>query len=132
MDIDFETRICKRFFNKRSYERLLYELTSKKKRGDFLCKMSHTSKLYIGNCILSEFIMPPKIDDIITFLNDKKCYIISAYDKYDGKICEITDVLSDIWANGMPYMVVNLHCDRAYLETEYNFSEHVSYFLKVN
>lgn len=131
MNADFELKICKAFFNKRCCERLAYELSSKKKRGEFFCKMSHTSKLYVGNCIFLENNMPSDIGDIIDFLKDDKCYFITTFDKYDGKLCELSNALSDIWANGMPYMLVNQRCDRAYLETEYNFSEHISYFLKV-
>ena len=131
MNIDFEAKICRAFFYKRCCERLFYELTSKKKRGEFLCKMSHTSKLYVGDCICLELKMPPSIGDIIDFLKDDMCYFITTFEKYDGRFYELSSVLPDVWANGMPYMLVNQECNRAYLETEYNFSEHISYFLKV-
>ncbi len=130
MNADFEGKICKMFFNKKCCERLTYELLSKKKRGEFFRKMSHSSKLYVGNCIFLEQYMPCGIDKIIEFLEDDVCYFITTFEKYDGEYCELQTVLSDIWSNGMPYMIVNRKCDRAYLETEYNFSEHISYFLK--
>ena len=75
--------------------------------------------------------MPPSIGDIIDFLKDDMCYFITTFEKYDGRFYELSSVLPDVWANGMPYMLVNQECNRAYLETEYNFSEHISYFLKV-
>ena len=131
MNSDFEVKICKTFFKKKCCERLAYELLSKKKRGEFFRKMSHSSKLYVGNCIFLEHDMPCDINKIIAFLGDDICYFITTFEEYDGEYGELQTVLSDIWSNGMPYMIVNRKCNRAYLETEYNFSEHISYFLKI-
>lgn len=131
MDKTFEQTICSRFFNKRCSDRLYYELSSKK-RNEFFNKMSHTAERYIGNCISGSFHMPPEKEQIIKHMEDDECYFITKFSEYDGKICNLADTLSIIWCNGMPYMIVNKKCDKAYLETEYDFSEHKSLFLAWN
>lgn len=129
MNKPFELKICSTFFSKRSCERLYYELTSKK-RPEFFRKMSHTADWYLGDCVFKECKMPVEIESILNFLNDDKCYFITLYKEFDGGCFNTSDVLNNIWANGMPYMAVDRECRYAYLETEYNFSEHTSFLLR--
>lgn len=129
MNKSFELKICNTFFCRRSKERLYYELTSKK-RSEFFHKMSHTAEWYLVDCVLKQYKMPLDIDSILSFLNDDQCYFITSYKNFDGDYFNTSDVLDHIWSNGMPYMVINRECKRAYLETEYDFSEHTSFLLK--
>ena len=128
MDKTFEQMICNRFFSKRYNDRLYYELSSKK-RNEFFNKMSHTADIYLGNCVSDSFRMPPDKEEIVKYLEDDKCYFITKFNEFDGQICNLSDTLEVLWCNGMPYMIVNKKCDKAYLETEYDFSEHKSFFL---
>ena len=130
MDKDTEKKICDSFFDKRSSDRLFYELSSKKKRADFLNRMCHTAGSYIGNCISEKFDMPPTKEQIRVFLNDDICYFITSYNDTDGNFCDTSDTLERIWSNGWAYMAVNRDCSRAYLETEYDHSSHTAYFLE--
>lgn len=129
MNKSFESKICNTFFSRRSNERLYYELTSKK-RSEFFHKMSHTAEWYLGDCVLKQYKMPLDIDSILSFLNDEQCYFITSYKNFDGDYFNTSDVLDHIWSNGEPYMVINRECKRAYLEIEYDFSEHTSFLLK--
>ena len=130
MDKEFESKICSAFFDKRSRDRLFYELSSAKKRKDFLSRMCHDSALYIGNCVHERFDSVPPVDDIAAFLNDDICYFITSYEDTDGRFCDTADTIRKIWSDGWAYMAVNRDCSRAYLETEYDISSHTAYFLK--
>ena len=129
MDKNLEQTICKNFFKKRYSDRLYYELSSKKKRSEFFNKMSHNAEVYLGNCIFASFDMPPKKEQIIKYLEGDICYFITMNSEYDGQICNLVNTLDIVWCNGMPYIIVNEKCSKAYLETEYDFTEHKAFFL---
>ncbi len=129
MDKEFERQMCKSFFDKNKLERLYYELSSDKKRKNFFRKMSHTAEEYLG-CVISEsFKMPPDIDRIEGFLKGRECYFIVQGD-CDGKFLNTRGALSELYRLGTPYMAVTPDCALAYLETEYDFSDHKAYFLR--
>lgn len=75
--------------------------------------------------------MPLDIESVLNYLNDDRCYFITSFKEFDGDYFNTSDVLDRIWSNGMPYMIIDRECRRAYLETEYNFSEHTAFLLKV-
>lgn len=129
MNKDFEARICRSFFKKQSRDRIYYELSTLKKRQEFFVRMSHTAENYLSDCIYRRFNMPPPLDKIAEFLSPGKCYFITK-DSLDGQLIEPEIALPVIYRCGVPYMAVNADCTCAYLETEYNFSEHKAYFLK--
>ena len=130
MDKEFEERICNTFFDKRYADRLFYELSSRKKRFVFLSKMCHDSEKYLGNCIYQKREHPFDIIEIEKFLGKDNCYCLTSKNEIDGLYNNINTILDLLWSNGMPYLIVNAKCTLAYLETEYNFSEHNAYFLK--
>lgn len=130
MDNLFEEKICKTFFDKRCSERLFYELSSRKKRSVFLYKMCHDSEKYLKNCIYKKSEKPIEITEIKQFLGKEKCYCLSLNNEMDGVYNDLSKILDLLWSNGMPYLIVDSKCNLAYLETEYNFSEHKSFFLK--
>ena len=132
MDKEFEKKICDAFFDKRCSERLFYELSSQKKRRDFLDKMCHTADRYIGDCVYKKFGKLPSREEIAAFLDDESCYFITPYEKNDGGNYDTSRTLEEIWSDGSAYMIVSRDCTRAYLETEYSFSGHTAYFLKIH
>ena len=129
MDKEFELRVCKGFFDKNKWERIYYELSSDKKRENFFRKMSHTAEEYLGCVISDSFKMPPDIDRIEGFLKCRECYFI-VQENGDGKFLNTREALSELYRLGTPYMAVTPDCTLAYLETEYDFSDHKAYFLK--
>lgn len=129
MDKEMERNICMSFFGKRSRDRLYYELSSPKKRQEFLHRMSHTAEDHLSDCIAGRFTMPPPPEDIAAFLAPGRCYFITS-DSHDGQLLDPETALADLYRCGVPYMAVSADCTRGYLETEYNFSEHTAYFLK--
>ncbi len=128
MDTEFEKRICGAFFESRCAQRLAYELSSAKKRGRFFGKLAHTSQNYLKDCIFDCFSMPAVSEDIIEFMGKGECYFLS---EYDAGFYDISQRLAEVWSNGSVYMIVNKECSKAYLETEYDFSVHEAFMLKI-
>lgn len=128
-DNDFESGICRSFFNDRSCDRIIYELSSKKRRN-FFKKISHTAEQYIRHeCIVGKFRTPPDVTAICDFLKDSSCYIISAEEGFSGGFYDLSQALKVIHSCGSPYIIADVSRTRAYLETEYDFSEHTAFFL---
>ena len=130
MDKEFEEKLCRAFFDKRVRDRLAYELGSSKKRGDFLRKISHTAEDYLSQiAVISRFEAPPKRETISDFLKSTNCYVIS-HSENDGSFMPIPAALDKLYINGMAYMLITENGERAYLETENEFTRHRAYFLK--
>lgn len=130
MDKEFEERLCREFFDKRVRDRLAYELGSAKKRGELLRKLSHTAEDYIRqSSVISRFEAPPERESISDFLKSTNCYIISQSEN-DGSHMPLSSALDELFKNGMAYMVISESGERAYLETENEFTRHRAYFLK--
>ena len=132
MDSLFEERICRTFFDKRCSDRLCYELSSRKKRRGFLDRMCHNSKDHLADCVYKSVERPFDKADITDFLGKGECYCISLQPEADGIYADASGLLDRLWSNGMPYLIVNAACTAAYLETEYDFSEHRSYLLRAS
>lgn len=128
MNSDFEIKIIKKFFSSRSAERLIYEAAKKRER--FFDKLSHTCEEYLQQEVIADKSnMPHNEADILKFLSDKKCYIMAMNSELDGEYARVTAALNSLYRNGSPYLIISADGKKAYLETEYNFSEHCSYFL---
>lgn len=130
MDASFESKMINKFFSSCSAERLIHEAV--KKRDRIFDKLSHTCEKYLKQDVISDKSkMPQDKSKITKFLSDKKCYVMALNSDLDGEYADITDALNALYRNGSPYVLVSADCNRVYLETEYNFSEHYSYFLAV-
>ena len=130
MDKEFEERLCHEFFDKRVRDRLAYELGSAKKRGELLRKLSHTAEDYIRqSAVISRFEAPPERETIYDFLKSTNCYVISQIEN-DGSHMPLSSALDEFFKNGMAYMLISESGERAYLETENEFTRHRAYFLK--
>lgn len=131
MDLLFENKVIKNFFASQSSERLIYE--SKKKRDKLFDKLSHTCEDYLKkNIILKKSKMPDDIIEIIKFLSENKndnCYVMAMKSTLDGEYVNLKVALNTLYRNGLPYMLVSSSGNKMYLETEYDFDVHYSYFL---
>jgi len=132
MDAEFENRIIKSFFAGDFSDRLQYELSSPKKRVKFFSRIAHECEKYIKHqYIVCRDNMLLSKETIAKFISTKDCYVIAYNDDYDGQVADFKDALDRLWSNGSPYILANTSCDCIYIETEYNFSEHSSYILKL-
>lgn len=127
MNTDVEKEIA-RFFQKRYRERLLYELSSKK-RKDFFGKIAHTAEKYIDTRLIVEKSDRPLSRDILADKLGGACYIIADVSRLDGETVPVDTALSELWSCGVPYMLYGN--GYLYLETEYDFSAHTSYLLNL-
>lgn len=127
MNIEIETEIA-RFFQKRYRERFLFELSSKR-RGDFFEKIAHNAESYIDTRLIIE-----KDDRLIEreFIAKKlggDCYVIAQLSSLDGQTVLVDKALDELWSCGVPYLLYGN--GYLYVETEYDFSVHTAYLLKL-
>ncbi len=127
MDIDTEKEIA-RFFQKRYRERLIYELTSGR-RKDFFGKIAHTAEKYIDIRLIVEKSDRPISREIIAERLGGSCYVVADCSPLDGEAVSVDSALSELWSCGVPYLLYGN--GYLYLETEYDFSVHTAYILKL-
>ena len=119
MDEQREKLIADSFFIKDKRERALYELNSKKKRREFIFKLSE-------KIILAERAHKIK-DSIVSFENienvlldrqaPNECYVLSIDEDIDGKIMTLHEALSRVVGFG-PALISCIDGRLAYLECE--------------
>ncbi len=128
MNTEIEKEIA-RFFQKRYRERLLYELTSKR-RKDFFGKIAHTAEKYIDTRLIVEKSDRPLSPDLLKGKLGGACYIIADASPLDGETLPVDTALSELWSCGVPYLLYKN--GYLYIETEYDFSVHTAYLLKLS
>lgn len=128
MNTEAEKEIA-RFFQKRYRERLLYELSSKK-RKDFFGKIAHTAEKYIDTRLIVEKSDRPIFREILADKLGGACYIIADRSDLDGETASVDTAISELWSCGVPYLLYGN--GYLYLETEYDFSVHTAYLLKLS
>lgn len=107
----------------------MYELTSKK-RSDFFGKIAHTAEKYIDTRLIvdkDERLIP---HELIAERLGGECYVIAVHSLLDGETMPVDTALSGLWGCGVPYLLYGN--GYLYLETEYDFSAHTSYLLKLS
>ena len=119
MNKKIEERFIKEYFIKSRRERILYELSNKKKRMDCIWNFSfwvgylQKNKIYYkGN--------KKNVVDIEEWIKGKtseeRCYIISSDEEIDGKILKVDEALQRTIGFGMPSILI--FSDIAIIETE--------------
>lgn len=131
MDRSVEEKIINVFFNKKSRERILYELKSAEKRNRFFDRISHRCEDYI-NCRLIVYKSDKLVDadylkEILCGKN-RTCYVMAYKSRFDGKFVDFDEAMNELWGNG-PFLVYSINNDSLYLEAEYDFDIHPSYIL---
>jgi len=127
MNTETEKEIA-RFFQKRYRERLLYELTSKR-RKDFFGKIAHSVEKYIDTRLIVEKSDRPISPEIIAERLGGACYVTADASPLDGEAASVESALSALWSCGVPYLLYGN--GYLYLETKYDFSVHTAYILKL-
>lgn len=117
-----------KFFQKRYRERLLYELTSKK-RDEFFKKIAHTAEKYIDLRLIAEKSDRPLPAEKLARFFRGDCFVIAYHSALDGTVTDFETAISELWSCGVPYLIYA--GDHLYLETEYDFSVHAAYLLKL-
>ena len=129
MIAEIEKEFCDLFLNDRYSERVFYELTSKKKRRDALSRFAHNSRDILNPSRVSrECGGMTDSEEIKDFLLHGKCYCICFDREQDGIFIEADTAVEKLYGYG-PYILYNADKKRAFIETEYDFSEHWVYFM---
>ncbi|WP_285767458.1 hypothetical protein [Peribacillus sp. SI8-4] len=135
MDIEQEKRIVKKFFAKRIQDRVLFELSSEKKRVEALNRLCHD----YGKTLLPEYMIEiptPNSDyqEISTLLKKQgapnECYVISWNKEVDGKKLSLNEALKKVVGYGMPSIVSCIEGSLAYFEAEQEAGSPPRFLLK--
>lgn len=127
MNKEIEAGIA-RFFQKRVRERIIYELSSKK-RVEVFDKLAHTAEDYIDCRLIVEKSPRPFEPTELEKHLGKTVYVIAHNSDSDGSFAKLDTALKELWGCGAPYLLYGNGF--LYLETEYDFSKHTSYLLKM-
>lgn len=114
------------FFQKRVRERIIYLLSSKK-RGEIFVKLAHTAEEYIDRKLMIEKSSRPLEPEKLVKQLGETVYVIADCSELDGCFTDTGAVLDELWSRGVPYMLYGNGL--LYVETEYDFSIHISYLL---
>lgn len=128
MNKEIEIQIA-RFFQKRVRERIIYELSSKK-RVEVFNKLAHTAEDYIDCRLIAEKSPRPFEPILLMKQLGTTVYVIAYNSNSDGKFVTLDAALNELWSCGTPYLLYGNGF--LYLETEYDFSIHTAYLLKRN
>ncbi|MGE6375772.1 hypothetical protein [Peribacillus muralis] len=135
MDKEHEKRIVKRFFAKRIQDRVIFELSSERKRVEALNRLCHN----YGKTLLPEYMIEiptPNSDyqEIATLLKKQgapnDCYVISWNEEIDGKKLSLNEALKKVVGFGMPSIISCIEGSLAYFEAEQEMGSPSRFFLK--
>ncbi|MBQ8780918.1 MAG: hypothetical protein IJZ72_04535 [Oscillospiraceae bacterium] len=129
MTAEIEKEFCDLFLNARYSERVFFELTSKKKRRNGLSRFAHNCKdILNSDRIRRECGGMLSSEETKEFLGYGKCYCICIDKDFDGEFADINNAVEALYGYG-PYILYNAEKKKAFIETEYDFSEHWVYFV---
>lgn len=131
MNREYEENFINKFIVKSRRQRILYELSNKKKRTEGVWRFCHgTSELVIDSKIIYEgnSISNKEISLLIKkYTKEEQCYIISGDSDTDGKFMNCDEAIDCIIGNGMAAIMV-FH-NLAVIETEQEVGSAVKYIL---
>lgn len=123
MDKEVEKIIVKAFFTKRLQDRVLFEMSSAKKRKDALSRLCHSYRTTLREEYM--FDMPKTNSDpeaIAKLLKENgagnSCYVISWDEEIDGKELPLLTALEHVVGMGMPSIISCIPDKLAYFEAE--------------
>ncbi|RFU60133.1 hypothetical protein [Bacillus sp. V59.32b] len=126
MDIEIEKIIVKSFFAKRLQDRVLFELSSSKKRKDALSRLSHTYFTTLREKYMFE-IPKPNSDpfEIAKLMKEhgagELCYAISWDEEIDGRELSLLTALEVAVGEGFPTIISCIPGKLAYFEAEQEY-----------
>ena len=129
-----EEILVKAFFEKRLQGRVLYELSSPKKRQDALSRLCHNyattlRKQYLIEVPQANFNKEALANLLRKYGPIKQCYVISWDENIDGKEMSLSSALEHIVGLGMPSIVSCISGKLAYFESEQGFGPPPRYIL---
>lgn len=135
MDNQLEKIIVNSFFNKRFQDRVLFELSSIKKRKDAIGRLSHNYIDVLNDKYMIAIPKPNSDSYEIAELLKKygagdTCYVISFYEDIDGKHLPLPYALEKAVGSGMPTLISFIPNKLAYLECEQEYGSPPRYILK--
>jgi len=135
MDKQLEEIIVKSFFNKRLRDRVLFELTSVKKRKHAIGRLCHSYMDVLDDKYMMEIPKPnSNFNEIVGLLkkygSGDACYVISYYEDIEGKYLPLSYALEKAVGLGMPSIISCIPNKLAYLECEQVYGSPPRYILK--
>lgn len=135
MDKEQEELIVKAFFEKTIQNRVMFELSSEKKRKDAIGRVDSITRNGIQEKYKIE-IQKPNSDykEILNLLKrygaGDKCYVISFCEDIDGENLPLSFALEKAVGLGMPSIISCIPGKLAYLECEQSYGAPPRYVLK--
>jgi len=135
MDNALEEKIIRSFANKIFQGRLLFELTSPKRRTTFIQKMCHGYDNYLKNsCILQRSKTNPAFSELqqmmVTHDAAKKFYVLSLNDGMDGVYVDLEPAVEKLSSNGFASFIVGLPSGFTHFKGESYASYQPNFYLK--
>ncbi|SMQ77914.1 hypothetical protein SAMN05444673_3139 [Bacillus sp. OV166] len=135
MDKELEIKIVKMFFSKRIQDRVIFELSSKKKRIEALSRLCHNYENTLVPDYMVEIPSPNSDYQEIASLLKKQgarneCYVISWDQETDGRHLPLNEALKKVVGYGMPSIVSCVEGKIAYFEAEQEVGSPPRFILK--
>jgi hypothetical protein len=135
MGKELDEVIVKSFFNKTIQQRILFELSSPKKRRDAINRLNHKYSATLRKEFMIEIPRPNSNPEKIAEILKKHgagdfCYSISWCEELDGKELPLLTALEKAVGFGMPSIVSCIPGKLAYFEAEQDFGATPRFMLK--
>lgn len=135
MDKEQEEIIVKSFFTRRIRERIMFELSSSKRRKDALSRLCHGYDIYLLKQYMIEIPKPnsnpAEIEALLkSYGAGKNCYAISWYEEIDGKHLPLHTALERAVGRGLPSLISCISGKLAYFEAEQEYGAPPRYILR--
>jgi tetratricopeptide (TPR) repeat protein len=135
VDREQEEILIKAFFKKRVHERVLFALSSPKRRLDALSRLCHDFDKMLEEQYM--VAIPKPNSDVTKIANLLKqqgtadtCYVVSWNKEVDGKQLRLFDALERVVGFGMPSIISCVPGRLAYFEGEQEFGSPPRYILR--
>lgn len=123
MDKEIEKIIVKTFFTKRLQDRVLFEMSSAKKRKDALSRLCHSYGTTLRNEYMVDIPKPNSDPEAIAKVLKQNgagnsCYVLSWNEEIDGQKLPLLTALEHAVGMGMPSIISCILDKLAYFEGE--------------
>lgn len=133
MNEEIEKRFVYTFLENRIRDRIIFELTSNKRRRTAILRFCHTTEDIVKpSCIyLTTTDKSLFMSEFYNLSNVKKCHVISLNNEIDGKEVSIEKAVSSCVGFGMPSIII-VSESLALIETEQSVGAARKYILRSN
>jgi hypothetical protein len=135
MDKEYEESLVKGFFKKKMQDRIIFELSSEKKRRNALDRLCHNFEKILNENYIIEIPKPNSdYNKILNLLEshgaNDNCYVISYNKDIDGQFLLLSSALQKVVGFGMPSIVSCLPDKLLYFESEQVYGSPKRFILK--